>query len=464
MTSKWAFQRHAQSVTGRFRSLLIVVFTAGAMVALVAAWLFAGAAADEAYDRLLVSAAVQIADSVELRQGAIDVYPPDSAFETLALAGNDRVFYSVHGPAGHLLTGYPRLPVATRSREPGLRLGDAIFAGASIRLVTLDRYVQSAERSGRVQVTVAETRLARGTMQWELFSKFAAVTIGLTSLGLLAALRAARLATRPLLQLELALAAREPQDLTPLTIDGPRETQALIDEINRLMSRLGLRLETLRQFSAVAAHQLRTPLAALSSQLELLAHEESRTAQRERVERLRVRLRELNRLVHQLLGHAMIAYRGEAHHRERVDLVALARSVLMHDVPQSLERDIRLGLDCAEDSIHVVGDDVMLREAIANLVNNAISYGAPSLLEIRIRSDGEFALITVIDDGPGIAEHAREAAMHPFSSSRSDGKGAGLGLSIVKETVTAHQGSLCFDWTEEHHFGVSLRLPLGDAQ
>jgi two-component system sensor histidine kinase TctE len=184
------------------------------------------------------------------------------------------------------------------------------------------------------------------------------------------------LAVRPLARLETALADRNPQDLTPLHIDGPRETEALVAAINALVYRIGLRVENLKQFAGLAAHQLRTPLAALGSQVDLLAHDEDETVRRVRIERLARRLSELNRLIHQLLGHAMIAYRGDEIPADLVDLPALARSVA-DDLLSGMTLDDReLTVQVDDTPLTIRGDEMMLREAITNLVNNAATHGS----------------------------------------------------------------------------------------
>lgn len=453
--------RRAPSLLGRFRTVLNLLFGLGALVALMAAWYFAGTAADEAYDRLLVSAAVQIADTIDISQGELEVLPPDSAFETLALAEEDRFFYAVRGPDGTLMTGYPTLPAATDITRPDLAIQTIPFSRDRVRLVTLTRIVQSGGHAGTFKVTVGETRRSRELMQRQLFMKFGVVTLGLVFLGFVSAMVAARVAIHPLAALEANLASRNPQDLTPLTVDGPKEAHALVAEINRLMMRLGDRLETLRQFSAVAAHQLRTHLTAASAQIELLSYERPEGASDARIEKLRFRLQELNRLVHQLLGHAMIAYRGEAQSRDTVDLVRVVETIMLHEIPQALDRDLTIELVTKETSIKVVGDAVMLQEAVTNLINNAVSHGAPGLLRVELTSENGEAQVAVIDDGPGIPAQFWGKVSTPFSAARGDGTGAGLGLSIAKQTAETHGGSLHFHHTAEGYFRVVLTIPLG---
>ena len=97
------------SIRGRLRLLLGALFAVGGIVAMLAAWIFSATAATDAYDRLLISAAAQISESITVDHGQFSVLPPDSAFETLAQSQGDRFFFAVRAPDGRLLTGRPDL-------------------------------------------------------------------------------------------------------------------------------------------------------------------------------------------------------------------------------------------------------------------------------------------------------------------------------------------------------------------
>jgi two-component system sensor histidine kinase TctE len=452
-----------RSVKVRFRILLFTVFGVGALFALLAGWGFARSASDEAYDRLLESAAVQFFDGASASDGQVTILPPESAFDTLSLAENDRFFYSVRTPSGKLLTGYPDLPEAGSARQGPLAADDLHYLGEPVRVLTLRRPIRTAKTEGYLSVSVAQTRMARDAMQLRLFERSAPVTLAIAALGLLASLFAAAYAVRPLARLESALEARKPQDLTPLRIEGPRETEGLVAAINALVLRIGHRVEKLEVFAGLAAHQLRTPLAALGSQVDLLANDDDEQARTVRIERLRVRLKELNRLIHQLLGHAMIVYRGDTIPTDVVDLSKLARSVVQDMLAGSTnKRELRVEID--ETSLAIVGDEIMLREAVTNLVANAATHGARRLIRIGLRADGDAAIISVADDGPGIADEHWTAAAEPFSTKRQNETGAGLGLSIARQTAISHGGDLSFGHDESGLFMVSMRLAMAKGQ
>lgn len=441
---------------------MFIIFGAGGLVALVAAWLFAQSAANETYDGLLQSAAVQMADTVALVDGRYRVVPPDSAFDTLAFADQDRFFYSVRAPNGALLTGYADLPAAGMPRSPAaMATRDSVFAGTAIRIGTMRKFVGPTENQGWVTTTVAQTLDARKAMRLSLFARSAPVTLAIALMGLIAALLGAKVAVRPLVALESVLARRQPQDLTPIEIDSPRETRGLVDAINALMQRLSVRLDGLQQFASLSAHQLRTPLTAVAAQIDLLAHEENESSRTARIARVKRRLNELNRLVHQLLGQAMVAYRGETARRSKIDLAELARSAGWADLPDIEGHELELIVD-APKSIIIDADGVMVREAAANLVSNAVHHGARSKIVVVAADRDGFACFSVADDGAGIPAETWPHVGRPFSS--SGGSSVGLGLSIVRQTVEMHGGGLAFDRDEDDLFRVTMRFPIANGR
>ena len=298
-----------------------IIFGAGSIVLGTAAWFYARVAADDAYDRLLVGAALQIAESIYVQEGTVSVDPPFSAFETLSLSADDRIFYKVVGPRGVVLTGYDDLTPArsfAETREPVISDGE--YRGFPVRVATVGRLVSDPATPGWAQVVVAQTREARTGLAWDLTLKALLLVFAMTSLAFMAVLFAVRRALAPLTRVERELRSRDPKDLTPLDLEIPREIQTLVSTINRFMDRLSGRIALMQRFIADAAHQIRTPLAGLASQVDLLT-EESRPERREQqLTRVKERTAELGRLTNQLLNHAMIIHRAEVAEFDTVDL------------------------------------------------------------------------------------------------------------------------------------------------
>src|SRR3712207_3717473 len=305
-------RRPPRSTLFPYTTLFRSIFGAGSVVLGTAAWFYARVAADDAYDRLLVGAALQIAESIFVQEGTVSVDPPFSAFETLSLSAGDRIFYKVIAPRGGVLTGYDDLTPAqpfAETRTPVISDGE--YRGFPVRVASVGRLVSDHATPGWAQVVVAQTRQARTGLAQDLTLKALLLVFAMTSLAFMAVLFAVRRALGPLTRVERELRSRDPKDLTPLDLEIPREIQTLVSTINRFMDRLSGRIALMQRFIADAAHQIRTPLAGLASQVDLLT-EESRPERREQqLSRVKERTAELGRLTNQLLNHAMIIHRAE---------------------------------------------------------------------------------------------------------------------------------------------------------
>ena len=325
-----------------------------------------------------------------------------------------------------------------------------------MRTVTLYRLIASPTTRGWCSIVVAQSLEARYRLVEKLMLRIGAAVLFLASLGFLGSNEAVKRALRPFGHIARALAARRWQDTGPLQVDSPRETQALVETINAAFERIDERLNKLQRFAGVAAHQIRTPLAALGAQAELLMSDKTVQTRTLRIERIRTHLFKLSRLTNQLLGQAMVSYRTERIPHQRIELIELVNHVLRDAIPESLHRDLTVEFEPETSSIYVAGDTVTLREALSNLVDNAVTHGARSLLRVRIEADAHQVYVYIADDGPGIPDALWDTASQPFHIPRSEGPGAGLGLSIAAEVAKAHEGMLAFGRTNDNLFEIAI--------
>jgi two-component system sensor histidine kinase TctE len=454
--------RRSPSLTFRLVAVVTLSLALAATGSLYLAWAYGRQAADDAYDRLLKGASLQIAERVSVSNGEIVVDLPPSAFELLALARNDRIFYRVVGPDGATLTGDPGLPLPPRSQTAETLLYNDRYSGEAVRVAATVRPLAEREVKGAVRVIVAQTIIERTALARDIAVK-AAFLIGGASLAiLLLALAAVRYALSPLRRVERALRARDPQDLSPLEIETPRELAAMVGAINHFMGRLNRRLAAIETFVADAAHQLRTPITAIRAQAELAVIE----ADRERLARINRRILArsvtVGRLADQLLSKAMISHRSDTAKRERLDLRRIAIEAESETRSMIGGAGDDIALDLAEDPVLVDGDHFSLREAVKNLVNNARAHGRPPIV-LRVGPGGAGARLSVTDAGSGIPPDMRTAIGTRFADSPHLGHGgAGLGLAIVHDVAVFHGGSLACTDTPEG-FEIALDLPLAGA-
>ena len=255
---------------------------------------------------------------------------------------------------------------------------------------------------------------------------------------------------RPLESMSNAVAARRPDAMSPLSErDLPRELRPLAASLNALLARLDEAIGAQRRFTSEAAHELRTPLAALALQVGEVERA-SDGARAAAIADLKLGLARTSRLVEQLLTMARLEPEGLIRNSSRVDLVAIAKEAIVARIPVAESRSIDLG--CTETAnVSVQGDAATLATLLANLLDNALRYTPTGgRIDVSITEDGGGALLTVADTGPGIPAAARERVFERFHREPSPddatlGVGSGLGLSIVRRIADAHGATVTLD-------------------
>ncbi|NYE59817.1 two-component system sensor histidine kinase TctE [Duganella sp. 1224] len=244
---------------------------------------------------------------------------------------------------------------------------------------------------------------------------------------------------RPLNRLRAELNAREGDDLAPIAADQvPYELEPVVAALNELLAKVGEGAQARQAFLADVAHQLRTPLAGLKTQLEWLGVRHAGTETARPVGLMLSATERMIRQTNQLLALARAAPR----HFEKTRLEPLALDALVADavqsfVDQAARKDIDIGFDLAPAVIR--GDRFLLRDLIDNLIDNAIRYTPPQgAVTVTVRP----GLLTVEDNGPGIPPARREQVFHRYVRLDDKTEGSGLGLAIVRDIATVHGASL----------------------
>ncbi|MDE2399111.1 MAG: sensor histidine kinase, partial [Burkholderiales bacterium] len=275
---------------------------------------------------------------------------------------------------------------------------------------------------------------------------------------------AVRWALRPLDRLRKGVQARAAGDLTPLAPRGlPADVLPLVEALNHHVERHREEAQARRRFVDDASHQLRTPLATLATQVGYALRESDAAAQREALLAIKSRLDETIRGTNQMLLLARADSLAIA--CAPLDLEALAQALARRSWAEASERGIDLGLEGEAGPLPVLAHAGLLGEAVANLLHNALRYtphgGRVTLLPAR---EGALALLSVIDDGPGIpaAELAR-AGERFFRGSNVHQPGTGLGLAIVRSVAARFGGTLRLAaGPQGHGLCATLVLPLAD--
>jgi len=441
------------SLKTRVALAMAAVLLVGGVVVLVTALAYGRQAARDSFDRLLLGAAGNIAASITVRDGAVLVDIPMATFDLLALAPDDRIRYRVIGPNNSTLTGSDAASLPRESGETVLY--DGTMGAEPARFVALTRRFAERSFSGSVRVIVGQTLRARRDLTRDIAQNALAVLGGAGAVMALFAWLAVRSALMPLPRIGAALARRDPTDLTPLDLSVPREVALMLSPLNDFMARLDRQVASNRDLIGDAAHQLRTPVAAIRAQAQLAADETDPEKRAHIVARIHARTLSLSRLLDQMLSQAMIIHRTDTVPRALIDL----RDIVL-DVFEDGEADGAgtVELHLPDRPVMVRGDALSLSEAGKNMLNNALRHGiAPVWLGVR--PGGE---LFVEDAGQGPPPAVLARIGERFGTAGGAPGGSGLGLAIAKAVAQSHGGALRFG-RGTRGFEAALSLPLAAA-
>jgi two-component system sensor histidine kinase TctE len=323
--------------------------------------------------------------------------------------------------------------------------------------VSLLKAVSEPEMNGMAEIRVAETEEARVSMARSLMAD-TLLRLGMLAVGaLLLVWFAVSAALRPLERLRTAVEERQPDDLRPLPlVEVQHELWPLVRALNHFTERLRGQFERQAQFIADAAHELRTPLAALKARLELGLRASEPATWRETLETAAQGTDRLTHLANQLLSLARVENGARAIAEggaQLLDLSQLARELGMAMAPLAHARGVALALE-ADEPVWLRGEPTLLNELLSNLVDNALAH-TPSGGNVILRVAAP-AVLEVEDDGPGIPETERERVFERFYRRNQQVAGSGLGLAIVGEICRAHLAQISLHDGQES--GLKVRV------
>ena len=420
---------------GRLLPAMLALVLASALVAYVNAH----RTATLAYDRSLLDAALALAGQIRTEGGAIVLDLSPQAQEILLTDKYDRVFYEVIGPDGNSFAGHRDLPRPAELHAEGSRLYyEGWYQGQPVRLAALQ-----TRRDGRpILVLVGETMVKRNTLVREILLGMLLPELAIVAAMLALGWLVIRRGLKPLDELRTELTRRSHRHLGPVAAQElPDEMRPVAEEINHLLGRLEQALSAQRNFVSDAAHQLRTPIAALLAQAEAaereLADNTASAPARAQFQRIQAASRRLSHLAHQLLALAR-AEPGSATLLAPIDLAELVRAEAENWLPAAGAKQIDLGFEIAAAPLR--GSPLLLKEMLANLIDNAIRYTPPQgTVTVRCGVRAGCTFLEVEDSGPGIPADERERIFERFYRlPGADDEGCGLGLAIVREICSQH--------------------------
>ncbi|MBO1013303.1 sensor histidine kinase N-terminal domain-containing protein [Achromobacter sp. SD115] len=262
---------------------------------------------------------------------------------------------------------------------------------------------------------------------------------------------------RPVKRARTQVAARQPEDLSPVSVQGlPDEIRPLVQELNLLLERMRGAFAQQKQFVGDAAHELRSPLTALRLQLQALQRAGDADARKLAEQRLAAGIDRATRLVEQLLSMARHENAAEQTPPEAVDLADVLRQALSEMLPQANAKSISIDLDGAPQA-WVQGHRDALTLLVRNLLDNAIKYTpAGKRVHLHLEQAAHEATLLIDDEGPGVAPDQRERVFDRFYRVEGNAQhGSGLGLAIARSIADQHGAAITLQDTPA---GQGLRV------
>ena len=413
--------------------------------------------------QLLKGSAKIISEQLSTIDGGYEISVPPAAFELFANSYQDRIFYSVQSKSGILIAGDGELPQyqgALQIEQEKYYL--TTIRGQPVRVIAYKHALPSTNLSDYAVTQIAQTlngyeAFRRDLLRMAIREHLILFVILVSGLAI-----AFRWTLSPLIEFGEQLLKRRPGSLEKLDADSaPQELRPIILAMNDYVGRLDRTLGAYEQFVANTAHHLRTTFAILTSQINFgRRNEKVDPTHQEVLIAIQKSVAQGSKVINQLLVLATVEQKR--HHESAgsgVNLATVITTVIEELAPLAQQRDIDLGIDGLDEDVEIATSAYLLREVIANLVDNAIQHmKAPGTVTVSLARSGNSALLRISDSGPGIPQAQRQRVFERFYRiDESRPNSSGLGLAIVKEICDALCATVTLSSGER---GIGLRVEI----
>lgn len=442
-----------------------------ALLSTLASYFLGLALARSIYDKQLANSADSVIARIKTNGDKLTVDLPPAALAILKHNYQDDFYFQVISPDGKIISGDKQLPLppaitenssgpvsASSSStltdtntpetltkveaEPSFRTIE--FKGREIRVMALTVPTPDSIYD-YVVIQAAETRNTRKELANQISISIFLAQIAIIICGAGAIWLGVGRGLRPLVNVEQAVQARAAGDLSPLNVDEPIEIISLIEALNRLFKQLENDIELQKRFTSNAAHQLRTPLAVVTTYCDLVRKMVKDADVQDVLADLEAAINRMSRMVNRLLVLARSEPGANAIKPfTQIELSTIASAVTAAHVPEAIRNKIEFEFLASSEPALVYGDRNGLEELISNLIENSILYSEPGgKVIVKIGVEPDRTVLTIEDNGCGIPSAEREKVFERFyRGAATDKPGTGLGLAIVKEIATTHNATI----------------------
>ena len=449
----------------RSRLLVLILCPLLIVATLAVGWQYrqSTASSEAVFDQKLSIIALAIYRDLIVTQGENLSANTKTLFEE---ASGSSFFYHVSGPDGGFVNGYsppPRANELEQKEDNILRLFESTHRGETVSVVQLKQIGTVDQLTGQVIVTVWQNKSERQRFAQRLAFRGAVIALLLISTVAIVVFFGIRLGLRPLSSLEEALKKRSSSDLSPIMRRVPQEVHHIVMVLNSLFTEVTKAQSQKDSFISNAAHQLRNPIAALTSMAQVAYDAKNVKEARSRITSLMSASEDLAHLTEQMLSLERLQHQNAR--KQAVLLSDYTREVATRIVQKYMHKQVDISFALNTGAVKTMLDPVMIEQAIINLVDNAVRHGGDTLTEITVSmaiNETDF-IITIANNGKPIPKQDIAALFERFVQG-DEGKGSGLGLAIVRQVAHQHNGTV--HYREENSWPsfivtTPLNAPLG---
>ncbi|MDJ0832760.1 MAG: sensor histidine kinase [Gammaproteobacteria bacterium] len=414
------------------------------------------------HDQILYSVMLVIAENVISSQGDL---LSENILEALTENLGDQYFYHAVGPDNAFVTGYSGVPdfegvIDNKPNQPFYY--DSVYKGDPVRVVTISQFISEQELNGWMRITAWQRISERENLTFEIFNQSVLRLLVMILCAGVIVWIAVTQGLKPLEKLKRSIEKRSADDLSPIKGVVPVEVKDLVVSMNKLFNQLSRANRLRERFLGDAAHQLRNPIAALKTQSEAALDNQSIGEYQTSIEKIVHISRSTGKLIDQML----VSARAHAQDPEQAEIFTLAdvvRQAAEDNAYQAMQKNHEYTLNISDESLQAKGYPALLKEALANLIDNAICHNQPgSHIEIEQSpaSDRKTARLCVSDNGRKIGQDEFIHLLEPFATGNDAHDGTGLGLSVVNDIAKLHGGRLQLINASNNSSGKSLVISL----